>query len=38
MSGLALELIAQGGFGRKVGVLEGSGTSNTLDSVLKRVS
>ncbi|KZV75347.1 cytochrome P450 [Peniophora sp. CONT] len=38
MSGLALELIAQGGFGHKVGVLDGPVQSETLDSVLKRVS
>ncbi|VDB99554.1 unnamed protein product [Peniophora sp. CBMAI 1063] len=38
LGGLALELIAQGGFGTKVGVLEGTETSGTLDSILKRVA
>lgn len=38
MGGLALELIAQGGFGRKVGVLEHSEDLNTLDGAMKRLS
>lgn len=38
MGGLALELIAQGGFGRKVGVLEHNEDSNTLDGAMKRLS
>lgn len=38
MGGLALELIAQGGFGHRVGVLDNPGQSVTLDSILKRVS